>query len=200
MQPMAYNEQVPPFNFSQREHGIDPEATAREGYEVPRLVTFIEILPHGQRDPISFEAIPWLANKSREAADGRYNPQWVATFKNGYDEYLKGNEIPATGSPLILWERILKTRREALKGQFPTVEDLAACPDSNLGLIGLDGRYLRDIARADVQARKSMEPIVLELAATNEENRQLKERMDTLVRRLEALEAAGQTKRGREAA
>ena len=44
---------VPFFFFSDREHGIDAEQSAAQGYEVPKVVTFICITPHGHKgDPM----------------------------------------------------------------------------------------------------------------------------------------------------
>jgi len=182
-------DRIPYFNFIDREHGIDAEQSKAAGYEVPRLVTFIQVAPHGHKgDPMEFFAEEFIERKGREARDGRFNHAWVAQFKEGYAAYKSGREIPREGTPLILWERILKSRREQLAARFPTLEDLAATPDSNLGEIGLDGRVLRDMAAADLQARKDLSPIVRELAETKEENRRLSDIVERLTTRLDALE------------
>lgn len=189
---MAHADQlsrVPFFMFQNREHGADPEASKEAGYEVPRIVTFILITPHGHRgDPIEFFADEFIERKGREAKDGRYDHNWVSEFKAGLASFREGKEIPRHGTPLITWERILKSRRDSLVTRFPTVEDLAAVPDSSLGEIGLDGRVLRDMAKADIQAKKDLSPVVKELAETKEDNRRLQERLDTLTARLDAME------------
>ena len=99
---------------------------------------------------------------------------------------------------MILWERILKTRRTQLAMRFPTVEDLAAVPDSTLGDIGLDGRVLRDMARLDIQAKKDLSPVVKELADANETIRRQQDQLDKLTNRLDALESSDDApRRGR---
>jgi hypothetical protein len=66
--PMA---RVPFFMFKDREHGFDPEATKEAGYQVPKLVTFILITPHGHRgDPMEFIADEFIERKGKEARDG----------------------------------------------------------------------------------------------------------------------------------
>ena len=43
---------IPFFMFQDREAGIDADASKEKGYEVPRIVTFILVTPHGHHgDP-----------------------------------------------------------------------------------------------------------------------------------------------------
>lgn len=197
---MAYAnpfERVPYFTFQDREHGSDAEKSKELGYEVPKMVTFILITPHGHRgDPMEFFADEFIERKGREAKEGRYDHQWVNEFKAGLAAHREGKEIPRAGTPIITWERILKSRRKQLSKQFQTIEDLAAVPDANLGLIGLDGRVLRDMAQADIQAKKDLSPVVKELADTKEENRRLQEQIAKLSARMDALDEE-KPKRGR---
>lgn len=193
---MAAESRVPYFAFVDREHGVNVEASEKAGYEVPKLVTIIQITPHGHRgDPLEFFAEEFIERKGREAREGRYSHEWVSVFKRGLEEHRQGRELPREGTPLLTWERILKSRREALARRFPTIEDLAAVPDSGLGEIGLDGRVLRDLAAKELQARQNLEPVVFELAQVKEENRQLKEQLDALVAKMSELEVAQQRKR-----
>lgn len=191
---MSYTSQdpmsrVPFFMFSDREHGVDAAASAERGYEVPRLMTFILVSPHGHKgDPLEFMADEWLARKDEEARKGRYDMAWVREFKDGLAMHREGKEIPRNGTPLMTWDRILKTRREVLARRFPTVEDLAAVPDSSLGEIGMDGRVLRDLAKGDIQSKLDLSPVVKELADAKEENRRMAEQMTTLTARLDAME------------
>ena len=189
---MAYADpqsRVPFFMFQDREHGVDPEASKEKGYEVPKLVTFILVTPHGHRgDPMEFFADDFIARKEKEARSGTYDPTWVKEFKDGLSLFREGKEIPRNGTPILFWERILKKRREALARKFPTLEDLAAVPDSALSEIGLDGRVLRDMAKADLQAKTDLSPVVKELADANETIRQMKEQMERMEKRLSAQE------------
>lgn len=190
---------VPFFMFQDREHGSDAEASAEKGYEVPKLVTFILITPHGHRgDPLEFFADEFIERKGREAREGRYDHAWVTEFKTGLAAHREGKTIPRHGTPLLTWERILKSRREQLATRFPTIEDLAAVPDSSLGEIGLDGRVLRDMAKGDIQAKKDLSPVVKELADTKEIVRRQQEQIDSLVERLDAQDVDRQKRKPRE--
>ena len=183
-------ERVPYFAYIEREHGENPEATKELGYAVPKLVTFIQITPHGHKgEPMEFHAEEFIERKGKEAREGRYDHQWVESFKTGLKLFKEGKELPREGTPLLTWERILTSRRKELAARFPTVEDLAAVPDSSLGDIGMDGRVLRDLAKGDIQAKRDMSPIVKELADAKEENRRLQEQMSALAARLDAVES-----------
>ena len=181
---MAYidpMQRVPFFMFQDREHGADVELSKEMGYEVPKLVTFILITPHGHRgDPMEFIADEFIERKTKETKDGRYDHAWVSEFKAGLALWREGKEIPRHGTPLITWERILKSRRVQLASLYPTIEDLAAVPDSALSNIGLDGRVLRDMAKGDIKAKTDLSPVIKELAEANENNRRLKEQLDAL--------------------
>lgn len=180
---------VPFFMFQDREHGVDPVASKERGYEVPRLMTFILITPHGHKgDPLEFMADEFIKRKEDEARQGRYDMAWVREFTDGLAMHRDGKEIPRHGTPLLTWERILKSRREGLARRFPTVEDLAAVPDSALGDIGLDGRVLRDLAKGDIQAKQDLSPVVKELAESKEETRRLQEQLASLTARFDSME------------
>lgn len=184
---------IPFFTFKEIEFGVDAEQSRVKGYDVPMIKTFILITPHGHKgDPMEFVAQEFIERKEKQCREGTYQRQWVDEFKNGLESYRAGREIPRHGMYLMNWERILKRRREDLVTKFPTVEDLAAVPDSGLGEIGLDGRVLRDLARTEVQARVGLEPIVKELAETKEENRRLQEQMTSLLEKFRILQTSSQ--------
>lgn len=200
---MAYQDpmqRVPFFFYQDREHGEDAVASKELGYPVPKMVTFLMITPHGHKgDPLEFMAEEFIERKGKEAREGRYDPTWVQEFKAGLAAHREGKEIPRYGTPLITWERLLKSRREALSLRFPTVEDLAAVPDSSLGDIGLDGRVIRDLAKGDIASKQSLSPVVKELADAKETIRRQEELISKLSARMDALENEDEDKprRGR---
>jgi hypothetical protein len=185
---------VPAFYFGPVEVGEDRAKSEELGYAVPKVETMIFIVPFDHKgDPLTFEANSFIARKKVEARDGRYDPSWVSEFERGFKEYNEGREVQRSGTPLFSFEKILKSRRMQLSKQFPTVEDLAAVPDSGLGLIGLDGRVLRDLARAEIQAKANLAPVVEELATANETIRKQEEMISRLEERLSALENSATT-------
>ena len=191
MQAVKPVERVPYFTFEIREIGEDAEASKEKGYPVPKVIPFILITPHGHRgEPMEFAAEEFITRKEREAASGIYDPSWVKDFKAGFEAFLEGRVIPRDGIPTITWERLAKKRREQLAKLFPTLEDIAAVPDASITqLIGLDGRVIRDLALGDIQSRKTLEPVVAELAEMKETNRRLEDRNASLEEQIKQLVA-----------
>ncbi len=201
----------PPFvRFEEREMGINAEATEKEGRPIPRVVVLALITSHGSKDVHEKIATDWLAQIKRQALAGEYPPEWLAHFELQFKEWQRGNELPREGTPVKTWQmctREASTRLVALG--ITTVEDLAQFPDSNLSMIGMDGRYLRDLARNWITEAKDKGSNAKALADANveierlkETNARLTERVDRLAARLEDQETkpAGRRGKGQEAA
>lgn len=150
-----------------------------------------KIMQHGDKFTVTEKiADEWLAHIKMQALQGQYDPTWAAQFDLEYQAFLKGNELPREGTPIRTWAAISReqgTRLIALN--LPTVEDLAAMPDSSLGTIGLDGRYLRDLAKNFVDAGKGVGALEKRLADAEHSGREKDEQIGRLEQRLAALEA-----------
>jgi hypothetical protein len=184
----------PPFvRFEEREMGLNAEATAREGRPIPRVVVMACITPHGSKDCFEKVAEDWLAQIKQKAMSGEYPLDWKNHFELQYAEWRKGNELPREGTPVKTWAmctREAATRLVAVG--ITTVEDLAQFPDTGLGAIGMDGRYLRDLARNWISEAKdkganakALADANLELASLRETVAQQSTRIDKLMDRLE---------------
>lgn len=139
----------PPFvRFEEREFGINQEASEKAGRPIPRVVIMACITPAGSKDVVEKIAEEWLDQIKAKALKGEYPLEWSNFFRTAYEEWKKGNELPREGTPVKTWAMATaEQRRRLVEIGYTTVEDLAQLPDSALGQIGLDGRYLRDLAR-----------------------------------------------------
>lgn len=166
--------EAPPFvRFEYIESGVDIEATAKAGSRIPLVKPFALIMQHGSKDVVEKDAEEWLKQIEEKAIQGMYNPEWVQRFKMQFEQFLKGNELPRTGTPIRTWPA--PNREQVVRLQaigITTVEDLAAVPDSGLQNIGLDGRYLRDLARNYLEESKGAGAIAKQLADLQEAQRQ----------------------------
>lgn len=146
----------PPFvRFEEREMGIDPVASEKAGRPVPKLVFMALITPHHSKDVVEKIAEEWLGQIKKKALNGEYPVEWFNHFDLQYSEWRKGNELPREGTPVKTWAmatREISTR--LIASGITTVEDLAEMPDSNLGAVGLDGRYWRDLAKGWINEAK----------------------------------------------
>lgn len=150
----------------------------------------VTIRQHGDKfSATEKNADEWLSHISREALEGRYDASWVAQFKLEYDAFLKGNELPRDGTPIRTWGAISREQGTRLIGMsITTIEDLAACPDSGLGDLGLDGRYLRDLAKNFLDSGKGTNAMAKKLADFEQLNRDQADTIKALSDRLTALE------------
>lgn len=201
--PVPYeSRERPPFvRFEPREFGRNVEASELAGRPIPRIVTMACITPHGSKDCIEKPADEWIAEIRKKAAEGMYNPEHAQMFVRQYDMWKQGEELPREGTPVKTWQGVTKEQATRLHAiGYTTVEDLAQVPDSGLGIIGLDGRALRDLARAWVKEGKEVGTIAQENAKLlsqiedmKKQNDEQRDLMNKMADRLEALEAAGAT-------
>lgn len=195
--PHIAKERPPYVRFENRECGIDPVATEKEKRQIPLMRPLALITPHGSKDCVEKFADVWIPEINAKALRGEYPLEWAQMFKAQYEAWQKGHELPRSGTPIQTWQMIaINEQRTRLIGLgITTVEDLAAVPDSGVGNIGLDGRYLRDIAVAWVKEARTLGSNAKELADVKAENVRLSEKADLqestinkLRERLDALE------------
>jgi hypothetical protein len=188
---MSIFDKRPPFvRFEEREMGLNAVATEKEGRPIPHVVILACITPHGSKDVHEKIAEDYLAQIKSQAMSGQCPIEWHERLKLQFEEWRKGNELPRDGTPVKTWAMATNEQRKRLIGNGITiVEDLAAFPDSNLQVIGMDGRYLRDMARGWITEAKDKGANAKALADANVEISMLKETNDRLGERVSRLEA-----------
>lgn len=158
---------MPHVRFEQKDWGRNEQASKESGVHVPMRATFIIITSHGSKDAPEFIADEWLARKREDASRGNYNPDWVTHFQKQYDAWKAGHELPREGTPVLTWQAISQDQNVRLRALgYQVVEDVAALPDNALGALGLDGRVIRDLARAWLNEGKDKGINARELADT----------------------------------
>lgn len=202
---MSIFDKRPPYvRFEEREMGLDPVATAAAQRPIPRVVILALITPHGSKDCVEKIAQEWIDSIHQKSLSGDYDPQWVDHFKRQFAEWQKGHELPRDGTPVKTWAMATREQITRLIGNgITTVEDLAAFPDSNLAVVGMDGRYLRDLARGWITEAKDKGANAKEIADANVKidglEQTVKRQADQLNRlqaRLEEREANEEPRRG----
>jgi hypothetical protein len=159
----------PPFvRFEEREMGRNEAASQAAGRPVPNVVILACITPFASKDVVEKPATEWLEQIRQQAVKGDYPPEWAQRFKLQYDEYIKGNELPREGTPIKTWQMLSHDQKNRCRAvDISVVEDLAVVPDSGLHNMGLDGRYMRDLAKAWIAEGKDKGIVAQELAAAN---------------------------------
>lgn len=188
----------PPFiRFEEEENGLNQEASQKAGRPVPRVLTMVKVTSHGSKDEYVAVAEEWLKQKRQQAIQGNYPPDWVDGFEKQYKAYKDGAELPLDGTSVKLWSAIKREQAVRLDAiGYKTIEDLAQVPDSGLGEIGLDGRYLRDLARAWVTESKDRGVAVRDLADAQATIARQAQDLEDLRSRFAALESQISERRG----
>lgn len=183
--------EAPPFvRFEYVENGVDLEATAKAGTRIPLVRPFALIMQHGSKDVVEKDAEEWLQQIEEKAINGMYNAEWVQRFRMQFEQFLKGNELPREGTPIRTWPA--PNREQVIRLQalgITTVEDLAAIPDSGLQNIGLDGRYLRDLAKNYLAESHGVGALAKQMADLQEAQRQNKETIERQAQQIAELKA-----------
>lgn len=154
-----------------------------------------KIMQHGDKftmPEVNFEE--WIAAREQDALQGRYDASWVAQFKLEYEAFKKGNELPREGTPVRTWGAITREQGTRLISlNVTTLEDLAAMPDSGLGTLGLDGRYLRDLAKSTLSSATGSAAVAKELADAQSTIREQGDQLKRLEAMVEALKPKTET-------
>jgi hypothetical protein len=185
----VFDKRPPYVKFEEREMGLDPEATKKEGRPIPRTVVLALITAHGAKDTHETIATDWLERLRVQGANGdEYAANCYDRFSKQYEAWLKGHELPRDGTPVKTWAmctREAATRLIAIG--ITTVEDLAAVTDNTLSTIGMDGRYLRDMARGWITEAKDKGANAKALADANVEITLLRQRIEAQDKRIDKL-------------
>lgn len=186
--PSIATEKAPIVMFDYKEYGTDAEASLKAGRPIPRTVPFALIQPD-KYTRMEYPAEEWLARKRTDAINGKCNPDWVTRWEMQYAAWQKGEELPPDGQPVKTWESLNKEQRNRLIALgFLTIEQVSLVPDTNLADIGLDGRYLRDLARTALEQHKNGGAQSIKIAALEQSNRDKDATITNLMARVTALE------------
>jgi hypothetical protein len=186
----VFDKRPPYVRFEEREMGLNVQATEAAGRPIPKVVIMACITNAGSKDCFEKIAEEWIEDKHKQALNSLFPLEWVTLFRAQFEAFKQGHELPREGTPIKTWamcSREAATRLIACG--ITTVEDLAEFPDSNLNVIGMDGRYLRDMARGWINEAKDKGTNAKALADANVKIGTLEETVQRQAERLQRLEA-----------
>ena len=189
---MQNNGPAPFIRFDVEDAGMDWDATEKLGKAVKKTRTVCTVVPHGSKgDGPTFVWEEFIQRKKREALEGRFDMGHVESFEKAYKAYQEHTEVPRDGVPVLTWEEVTKeVRKQCIDVGYKTIEDVAAIPDSGLNLLGLNGRYIRDAAKAKLV---SLNTGTSHLAKENADLKAEVERLSESLKQFETRLAATET-------
>lgn len=178
----------PPYVKFERRAIEDVAATKREGRYIAKDVDFALIHPPYSKDCVEQKVSTWLENTKKNVRDGRIPEQWLDGWKEGYEKWKNGQEIPLDGTPIKGWGIISPAQQEMLiRINCMTVEDLARVNDEGLRRIGMGALDLRNKAKNWLQTVTDHGPLTIKMSVLEKENAVLQSQIETLMKQVEAL-------------
>lgn len=119
-------------------------------------------------------------------------------LKPFYDAWKRQEKAPVNGFPIDAWPGVTTEQARVLKDRHVlSVEDLAQSSQADLGKLGLPGiLQLQAKAKAFLEARQNTAPVAAEIAQLREDNRTLREELESAMALLKEA-AEKQPRRGR---
>ena len=181
-------EERPAYVRFERRPMEDKAASIREGRYVAKDVDFALVTPPYSKDCVEYKVEQWLINMERNVRDGRIPEKWADQWKASYNSWKNGQEIPLSGTPIKGWGVLSPAQQATLIAMnCLTVEDLAIINDEGLRRIGMGAVELRDKAKNWLASMKVHGAVTVQLAAMEQENRNLATTVESLKAQVEAL-------------
>lgn len=166
----------------------DKAAGLKAGHYVGRDVDFALITPPYSKDVFKTKIPQWFSNMEQDVANGRLPEKWRDDYKQAYERWKNGQEIPLNGVPIRGWGVISPAQQETLtRMNILTVEDLAHVNDEGIRRIGMGAMELKNKASAWLSQLTDKGPLTQEIASLKAENVVLKASIESLEKRLEIL-------------
>ena len=126
----------------------DRPQTVATGKYSTKDVAFARVTRPGSRDTLEVEAETWLQQLQHRAKQSLCPDSWAKGFREMFEAWKKGEEIPTSGTPIKGWQLMSPAAQNMIvQAGFRTVEELANASDSEAGAIGMGAVELRAKAR-----------------------------------------------------
>ena len=181
-------EERPAYVRFERRPMEDKAASISAGRYVAKDVDFALVTPPYSKDCVEYKVEQWLINMDRNVRDGRIPEKWADQWKASYNSWKNGQEMPLSGTPIKGWGVLSPAQQQTLIAMnCLTVEDLAGINDEGLRRIGMGAVELRDKAKNWLASMKDHGAVTVQLAAMEQENRNLATTVESLKAQVEAL-------------
>jgi len=131
--------------------------STQKGHAVYKDVDMIRIRTPGLNGNTIERKVKLVSDGSSPSDPDRFPAQWRA--------YQQQQEQKPDGFPIEQWPVLKKSHVLNLKAQgIHVLEQVIALPDGSLGILGLDGRRLRDMAKSYLDTSKNQAQLSVALA------------------------------------
>lgn len=160
----------------------DKAASLEAGHYVAKDEDWALITPPYSKDCVERKVDGWFESLEENVRNNRVPEKWMRTYKEAYEAWKSGQEIPLNGTSVKNWAAISPAQVQNLvNAGCRTIEDLAIANDEALRRLGMGGMELRNKAQAYLKASNDVGSVV-------EENASLKAKMGQLEGTIESLQ------------
>lgn len=192
-------EQRPPYVVFETRSMEDRQASIDAGRIIYKDVDFAIITPQGSKDRIEQVALEWLAKIEKEAAHGRFHPDWPRQYRRAYQDFLEDKDPQVDGTPLKDWPILSPAQIRNFNAiNLRSVEDIANANEETIMRMGMGARDLQNRARnylkvssGDSKVAENVSRLESENEGLKKRNEELSSQMAQLAQRLAFLEANG---------
>lgn len=175
----------------------DAQRTKAEGVIRHKDQDYAIVTVPGDTKSNSIEKVEtFFRKKQDELHAGRVHPDWLVRWKQDYERYKSGQEIPLEGTPIKGWKLLTGSQQEDfLRMNVRTVEELANLTDDGVRNFGMGAVELKRRAQAWIAQNASKETGALRLTELGRENDSLRDQVLLLSNKIDELEKALSKKR-----
>lgn len=186
---MQVQERPPLVTFEYRP--VEDRAKSQaEGKYSTKDVPFVKVVRAGSKDVFEAEAESWLKRLDEDARQNRAPAAWATGFRDMFEKWKRGEEIPVEGTPIKGWPSLSPSMQQSVvKAGFRTVEELAAAGDAEIASIGIGAIDMRHKARTFLEAANGPGKLTARVEATEAENKTLKNLVEEQGKELKRLAA-----------
>ena len=168
----------------------DHAASVAAGQYVAKDVDYAYITPPFSKDEVVKKATSFLEDNARKANLGQLPKDVCERYRQQYEAWLNGQELPLEGTAIKGWPMISPAQQSMLiDRKILTVEILSKANDSALALIGMGGLAMRQLAQNRLAQAKEKGPLTMQMTEVQKENEVLKGSIEALTKQVEALQS-----------
>lgn len=164
----------------------DKAASLEKGHYIARDVDYVLLTPPYSKDVNIFKVEQWFKQLEHDQMAERIPRSWVENYKQAYQAWKRGQELPLNGTPIKGWGVVSPAQQETLiRMNILTVEDLAKVNDEGIKRIGMGAVDLKHKADAWLSQLSDKGPLTQEIASVKARNRELEIAIAALTKRVE---------------
>lgn len=189
-------EEKPPYVRFEYRPVEDRAKTIASGHYATKDVAYALITRPGSKDTHEAVVEDWLANLDSRVRQDLCPPSWAEGFRQMFEKWEKGEEIPVEGTPIKGWPVMSPSAQlTIIQAGFRTVEELASAGDTEIGAIGPGAFEFRKKARTWMEQANGPGKATERITALETQLLQLVETNKKLADELTAMKLAAQAKK-----